>query len=190
MIGKRLFEYTLKEKKVNPPRGNKVISPATGRISNIIKISDKHKLRIRKGLVGLVESTAKGIITEGYLISIFMRVYDNHINRAPLDGKVVSIKHSKGSFKPAGSLKALRNEKTEVVMSTRIGKIKLIQIAGYLARRIETFVKPGQSIKKGEPFGLIKLGSQVTMIIPSTVKLKIRRRQKVHAGTTVMGEFK
>ena len=83
----------------------------------------------------------------------------------------------------------IQNEKTEVVLDTKAGKIKVIQIAGYLARRIETFIKPGQMIKKGNPFGLIKLGSQVTMILPSKVKLKVKKGQKVKAGSTIIGEF-
>ncbi|MBW2980939.1 phosphatidylserine decarboxylase [Candidatus Woesearchaeota archaeon] len=189
MIGKRLFERTLKDTPVNSPKGNNIISPANGRIVGIIKISDKKKLRIRKGLLGLVESTIKGIIKEGYIISIFMRVHDNHINRAPLDAKVLSVRHSKGKFRPAISLGALKNEKTEIVLDSEIGKIKVIQIAGYLARRIETFIKPGDIIKKGQSIGLIKLGSQVTMILPSNVKIKVRKRQKVKAGTSIIGEF-
>jgi phosphatidylserine decarboxylase precursor-related protein len=189
MIGKLLFNYTLKDKKVTPPEGNNLISPATGRILKVVKISEKNRIKIRKGLLGLVESTTKGIIKEGYLVSIFLRVYDNHINRSPLDAKVVSVEHSKGKFKPASSLRALQNEKTEIVLDSKVGKIKLIQIAGYIARRIETFIAPGQLIKKGSKIGLIKLGSQVTMIIPSNIKIKIKRGQKVNAGQTIIGEI-
>jgi len=184
-----LFKYTLIDKGVNPPKGNNIVSPACGKIVDIIRISDKEKLKIKKGILGLIESTAKGITQNGYLISIFMRVYDNHINRCPIDGKVVSVKHSEGKFKIASSLRALENEKTETTLDTKIGKIKVIQIAGYLARRIETFIKPGQKIKKGQVFGLIKLGSQVTMILPSKVKIKVKKGQKVKAGLTVIGEF-
>ena len=189
MLGRTLFKLTLRDRGANPPEGNNIISPACGRIKDIIKISDKKKLKIKKGLLGLIESTAKGITKDGYLVSIFMRVYDNHINRAPVDGKIVSVEHSDGKFLVANSVRALQNEKTEVVLDTKAGKIKVIQIAGYLARRIETFIKPGQMIKKGNPFGLIKLGSQVTMILPSNVNLKVKKGQKVKAGSTIIGEF-
>jgi phosphatidylserine decarboxylase len=189
MIGRSLFERTLIDKGVNPPKGNNIVSPACGNIINIIKISDKAELKIKKGILGLVKSTAKGVVKEGYLISIFMHLHDNHINRSPLDAKVVSVKHSKGSFRPAFSLKALQNEKTEIVLDSKIGKFKLIQIAGYIARRIETSVKPGDLVKKGQPVGLIKLGSQVTMILPSKVKLKVRRGQRLEAGHSIIGEF-
>ena len=92
MVGKFLFKYTLRDKKVNPPEGNNVISPASGKVIKVVKISDKNKIKIRKGLLGLVESTTKGIIKEGYLVSIFLRLYDNHINKSPIDGKVLSVK--------------------------------------------------------------------------------------------------
>jgi phosphatidylserine decarboxylase len=179
----------LKDKGANPPEGNNITSPASGKIIEIVKISDKDKIKIRKGLLGLIESTTKDIIKEGYLISIFLRLYDNHINRSPLDAKVLSVKHSKGKFKRASSLRALQNEKTEIVLDTVIGKLKLIQMAGYIARRIETFITPGQIIKKGQPLGLIKLGSQVTIILPSNVRIKVKKKQKVKAGSTIIGEF-
>lgn len=189
MIGKSLFKHTLRDNGVKPPKGNNIISPASGKIISILKVSGKDKLKIRKGLLGLIESTTKGIIKEGYIISIFMRVYDNHINRSPLDAKVVYVKHSKGKFKPASSLRALYNEKTEIVLNSKIGKLKLIQIAGFMVRRIETFIKPGDTIKKGQSIGLIKLGSQVTMILPSNIKIKVRKSQVVKAGISIIGEF-
>ncbi|MBS3097638.1 phosphatidylserine decarboxylase [Candidatus Woesearchaeota archaeon] len=188
-VAKALFKYTLKDKKVNPPFGDNIVSPATGKVLKIIKISDKKKIKIRKGLLGLVETTTKGIIKEGYLISIFLRLYDNHINRAPVNGKVVSVSHSNGKFRNAHSLKALRNEKTEIVFDSDIGRIKMLQIAGYVARRIETFIMPGQIVEKGQSIGLIKLGSQVTIVLPASIKLKIKKGQKVKAGLTVIGEF-
>lgn len=189
MIGKALFKHTLKDRGVNPPKGNTIASPACGKIKKILKISNKNKVKIRKGLLGLIESTTKDIITEGYIVSIFMRVYDNHINRSPIDGKVLSVRHTKGKFKPASTLRALQNEKTEIVLDSKVGKLKVIQIAGYLARRIVTFVKPGDIVQKGQPIGLIKLGSQVTMILPSNVTLKVRKGKKVKAGDSIIGEF-
>ncbi len=189
MIGKKLFALTLKEKDINPPEGNNLLSPATGKILKILKISNGADLKINKGILGMVNSATKGIIENGYLISIFLRVYDNHINRAPLDARVVSVKHTTGKFKPASSLRALENEKTEIVLDSAIGKVKLIQIAGLIARRIETFISPGDIVEKGKVIGLIKLGSQVSMIVPETVKLKIRKGQKVNAGETIIGEL-
>lgn len=189
MIGKKLFALTLKDKKINPPKGNNLVSPACGKILKILKVSDNTDLKIEKGILGIVRSTAKGIIENGYIISIFLRVYDNHINRAPLDGHVISVKHSLGKFKPASSLRAFENEKAEIVLDSAIGKVKIIQIAGLIARRIETFIAPGDVVEKGKSIGLIKLGSQVSMIIPDRVKLKVREGQKVEAGETIIGEL-
>lgn len=189
MLGKLLFNYTLRDKNVKIPTGDNITSPATGKILKIVKITDKNKIKIRKGLLGAIESTTKGVIKDGYLVSIFLRLHDNHINRAPIDATVVDVKHTKGKFKPASSLKALQNEKTEILLDSYIGRLKLIQIAGYVARRIVTYITPGQTIKKGQTLGLIKLGSQVSMVLPSNVKIKVKKGQKVKSGTTIIGEF-
>lgn len=188
-IAKAFFKYTLKDKKIDSPTGNNMVSPATGKVLNIIKISDKKKINVRKGLLGLVETTTKDVIKEGYLVSIFLRLFDNHINRSPVNGKVVSVTHSKGKFRKASSLRALQNEKTEIMFDSNAGKIKMLQIAGYVARRIETAIVPNQTVKKGQSIGLIKLGSQVTLIVPSNIKLKVKKGQKVKAGLTIIGEF-
>lgn len=189
MVRKFLFNFTLKDKEIKIPRGNNIVSPATGKVIDVLRINEKEDIRVKKGLLGVVLSILKDFGGNGYLISIFMRVYDNHINRTPIDGKVVSVKHFDGKFRYAGSLRSLENEKTEIVLDSEAGRLKLIQIAGYMVRRIETFVKPGDFIKKGSKIGLIRLGSQVTLLVPSGVSIMVKPGQRVKAGETIIGRI-
>lgn len=190
MISKWLFSFTLKDKKIISPPGNNITSPATGKIIDVIDFSDQKEILLKKGVLGSIKTSLKDVMDDGYVIPIFMRVFDNHINRSPIDGKVISVKHSKGKFIPASTIRAIENEKTEIVIDSKIGKIKVIQIAGLIARRIETFIEPGNDIKKGATIGLIKLGSQVVLIVPKKVNIIVKKGQKVYAGKTVIGEIK
>jgi|TARA_B100001964_G_C14221392_1_gene595448 phosphatidylserine decarboxylase len=170
------------------PKGNNIVSPADGKVINILKI-EKDKTIVNKGFLGKIQTLTKDIAKECYVISIFMSPFDVHINRAPIDGKIASIKHEKGKFFAAFNLKkSLMNEKNEIIMKNRnIGKIKIIQIAGFLARRIICTVNKNEKLNKGQRIGKIVLGSQVTLILPSKkVNLKIKKKQKVTAGETII----
>lgn len=177
----------LRDPKRKIPSGNNIVAPADGKIINIVKI-DKKDLKIKKGF-GKVNVLCSDVIKEGYLVSIFMSLFDVHVNRAPISGEVISIKHKKGRFFMAFDIeKSFFNESNEITMKTRIGKIKIIQIAGFLARRIECFVKKNQKVNKGEKIGRIIIGSQVSLILPKKVKLLAKVGDKVKAGETVIAE--
>ena len=170
------------------PKGDNIVSPADGEIINIMKIKSG-KVIINKGFLGKIQTLTKNIAKECYVISIFMSPFNVHVNRAPIDGKIISIKHEKGKFFAAFNLKkSLMNEKNEIIMKNRnIGKIKLIQVAGFLARRIICTVSKDEKVNKGQRIGKIVLGSQVTLILPSKkVNLKIKKKQKVTAGETII----
>ena len=172
------------------PPGNNVVSPADGKIINILKIN-KNKVRIKKGLTGKIETLTEDIAKECYAVSIFMSPFDVHVNRAPIDGEVVSIKHEKGKFFAAYDIeKSLSNEKNEIIIrNEEIGKIKVIQIAGFLARRIICSVKKNEKVNKGCKIGKIVLGSQVTLILPSKkINLRVKKGQKVKAGATIIAD--
>jgi phosphatidylserine decarboxylase len=191
------------------PKGNNIVSPADGKVIQILKIKSNmlrnskgifgtqksakqisSELKIKKGVVGKIQTLTKDIANECYLISIFMNVFDVHVNRAPIDGKIESIKYSKGEFFNASDLKkSLHNEKNEIIIQNKKIKIKAIQIAGFLARKIKCFVKSNQKINKGQKIGMIVLGSQVSLIIPAKVKLKIKIRDKVKAGSTIIAYY-
>lgn len=183
-----ILKQSFRELDVEVPKGKNIVSPAYGKVIDVVDISNKDTISIKKGLLGLINSTTKGI-NKGYLISIFMRPFDNHINRAPIGGKILSIKHYRGKFRRANSLRALQNERTEIVMDTKIGKLKMLQIAGYIFRRIETSVKEGQKLIKGDKIGLIRHGSQVSLIVPKKIKIKIKKGDRVKAGSTILGEI-
>ena len=171
------------------PSGGNIVAPADGKIINIVKI-DKKNLKIKKGLIGKINVLCSDVVKEGYLISIFMSLFNVHVNRAPIDGEIINIKHKKGKFFMAFDIeKSFFNESNEIIIKTKIGKIKIIQIAGFIARRIGCFVKKNQKINKGDRIGRIVIGSQVSLILPKKVKLLVRKGDKVIAGETLLGEY-
>ncbi|MBI2656180.1 phosphatidylserine decarboxylase [Candidatus Woesearchaeota archaeon] len=191
--------YRDPERKV--PKGSSIVAPADGRIISIIDTSKNSRMRvsslahnslkIRKGLFGKIKSLSREISKECYVISIFMSPFDVHINRAPIQGIVTSVKYKKGTFFKAYSLeKSLENEKNEIVIENKKLKVKVIQIAGFLARRIKCYVKKNQNLNKGQKIGMIALSSQTTMIIPRGVDLKVKINQHVKAGETIMAIVK
>jgi len=121
-----------------------------------------------------------------------MSPFNVHINRAPADGKIISVRHEKGKFFAAFNLeKSLMNEKNEIAIENRIiGKIKVIQIAGFLARRVICNVKKDEKVNKGQRIGKIVLGSQVSLILPAkNVSITAKKGQKVSAGKTIIAEI-
>lgn len=176
----------LRDPKRKIPSGSNIVSPADGKIINIIKINKD--LKIKKGF-GKVNVLCSDVIKQGYLISIFMSIFNVHVNRAPIDGTIIGIKHKKGKFFMASNIKkSFFNESNEIIMKTSIGRIKIIQIAGFLARRIECFVKEKQKVNKGKRIGRIIIGSQVTIILPKNIKLLVKKGDKVKAGESIIAE--
>ena len=128
---------------------------------------------------------------KGTLVSVFMSVFNVHVNRAPISGKVKYFKYNPGKFHPAFKDKAsLENEQTELGLENERGRIILKQIAGIIARRIVCKVKSRDSVKIGERFGMIKFGSRVDLFLPENVDIKVNLNQKVKAGETIIGIFK
>jgi len=170
------------------PKGNNIVSPADGKVISIIDTS-KDVIKVKKGFIGKIRVLTKDVANQCYVVSIFMSPLDVHVNRAPIEGTIKSIKHTKGKFFKAYDLeKSLENEKNEIVIENKKLKIKIIQIAGFLARRIICRVKLHQKVNKGQRIGMIALGSQATIIMPGVVKLKIRLGDRVKAGSTIIAE--
>ena len=179
-----------KDPKRSIPKGNNIISPADGRIINILKTSADN-VKVNKGFLGKIGTLTKDIAKECYVVSIFMNPFDVHVNRAPMEGRIVSVKHEKGKFFAAYDIeKSLSNEKNEIIIENKkIGRIKVIQIAGFLARRIICSVKKNEKVNKGQKIGKIVLGSQVTLILPSKkINLRIKKGQRVKAGATIIAD--
>jgi phosphatidylserine decarboxylase len=121
-------------------------------------------------------------------VSIFLSVFDVHVNRAPLTAVVNAVTHSPGRFVAAwGEAASAENEQTLIHFASPDGDVWVKQIAGLLARRIVCRVKPGQKANAGDRIGLIRFGSRVDCILPATAELKVRRGQAVTGGSTIRG---
>ena len=123
-------------------------------------------------------------------LSVFMSPTDVHVNRFPIDGTVVSVTHIPGGHIPAWDKDSDRNERVVTLLDTPLGRVKVIQIAGTLARRIVPYIEAGQSATKGQRMGLIRLGSRCDLLVPpGSVRWTVQLKQQVHAGSTQVGEF-
>ena len=126
--------YRDPERKI--PKGDNIVSPADGKVISIIDTS-KDAIKIKKGFVGKIRVLTKDVANQCYVVSIFMSPLDVHVNRAPIEGTIKSIRHTKGKFFKAYDMeKSFENEKNEIIIQNKNLKIKVIQIAGFLARRI------------------------------------------------------
>ncbi|MBN1276356.1 MAG: phosphatidylserine decarboxylase family protein [Deltaproteobacteria bacterium] len=151
---------------------NAVLAPADGAILEVVDISDDNPL----------EEPAKKI-------SIFMSVFNVHVNRVPISGTIKNIVYNPGRFFSANLDKASHyNENNRVIMETSgLKKIVVIQIAGLIARRIACWIKEGDHVKTGQRFGLIRFGSRLEVYIPGNSQINVKPGQKVRAGVTIIG---
>ncbi len=171
------------------PTGNNIVSPADGRIISILRTTEK-EIMIEKGAFGKIKAMAKDIGKDCYVVSIFMSPVDAHYNRSPMGGKIKKILHSGGKLLPVNTFEnGLQNENNQIIIENKKMKVKVIQIAGFVARRIRCFVKEGQSVGKGQRIGMICLGSQATLVMPSKVKLIVKKGQYVKAGESIIAEL-
>jgi phosphatidylserine decarboxylase len=123
-------------------------------------------------------------------VSIFLSVFNVHVNRAPYDGEVKYFRYQKGRFRVASQPAAsTENEQTIIGLETPQGKILFKQIAGILARRIVCDIREGHQVRRGERFGMIKFGSRMEIFLPLTTTIKVRLREKVRAGESIIGEL-
>lgn len=154
---------------------NVVISPADG---EIVKIEE-----------GVQNDLLNGPAQK---ISVFMNVFNVHVNRMPYSGTVAAIKYDKGNFFSANLDKASKlNEKNFVLVDTDDGKkILTVQIAGLIARRIECWVKEDMRVRKGERFGMIRFGSRLEVFLPPDAVISVAIGDKVRAGETPIGWLK
>ena len=148
---------------------------------------DPHR-EIQEGVVspadGLVQSITKkrGKIS----ISVFMNLQNVHVNRSPFNGTILSQKHKSGGYLPAFSKDSHRNERLVTKLDTDIGLMKITQIAGFLVRRIVSYVKPKSFVRKGDKIGLIHFGSRVDLNFDSAgIELHVKEGDKVLAGQTL-----
>jgi phosphatidylserine decarboxylase len=164
-------------KRVTPLREGIVVAPADGRVSMVVQAVPPQEL-------GLGDQPLPRV-------SIFMSVFNCHVNRSPASGRVDRIAYRPGKFINAELDKASEdNERNSLVIATTAGQIGVIQIAGLVARRIVCFVREGQSLTAGERFGLIRFGSRLDIFLPEGAKPLVAEGQTAVAGETVLADFR
>ncbi len=154
-----------------PMGENLIISPADGTVVEICPVEDE-------------------FVGKAQRISIFMSILSVHVNRIPISGIIESIQYSKGRFLPAMKPETtFENEQNTICLKSDRIRVKFSQIAGLIARRIICRIEKSDSVETGQRFGLIMFGSRVDLIIPESVVLNIKLKEKVTAGKTVIGEI-
>lgn len=125
-------------------------------------------------------------------ISIFMNVFNVHVNRVPYDGVVQTVQYFPGKFMNASFDKAsMHNERNALIIKTVDGvKFSVVQIAGLIARRIVNCVKEGEEIRKGDRYGMIRFGSRLDLYVPCDFNVAVNVGDKTKAGATVIGYMK
>ena len=172
--------------RVVPQGGGLIIAPADGLVSLIREVEPPRELQVEDGSGSPRLGSAP--VTR---ISIFMSVFDVHINRAPIGGTVRRVVYIPGKFLNADLDKASEeNERQHLLIEGADGTvIGFTQIAGLVARRIVPFVKPGDIIAAGQRIGLIRFGSRVDVYLPAGTDAKVILGQKIVAGETILGEL-
>ncbi len=161
--------------RVTPQQASLVISPADGRISQIATAMPPAELNLP------AEPMTR--------ISVFMNVFDCHVNRSPVAGRIVKMAYTPGLFLNAELDKASDdNERNALAIETPAGVVGVVQIAGLIARRIVPFVKEGDLLGAGERFGLIRFGSRVDVYLPAGIVPLVGEGQTAIAGETVLAE--
>jgi phosphatidylserine decarboxylase len=123
-------------------------------------------------------------------LSIFMNVFDVHVNRYPVDGVVKYIHYNKGKFFNAAAEKSsLENEQMSVGVETGRYRVLVRQIAGLIARRIVTYSKLGEKVKQGDRMGIIRFGSRVDVFLPTGTAVRAKLGDATTAGVTILGEL-
>jgi phosphatidylserine decarboxylase len=164
------------------PRGDKlVIAPADGLITMIAKVPPPPELR---GSDGLTDA-------EYTRVSIFMSVFDVHINRSPIAGRVRRIAYVPGKFVNADLDKASEDNERQHLLVEGAGGLRIgfTQIAGLVARRILAFVREGDVVEAGQRIGMIRFGSRVDVYLPAGTGPRVLLGQRAIAGETVIGEI-
>ncbi len=158
--------------RISPEEEDVLVSPADGKVILVEKVFDD-----------------KFVKEHVYKVSIFMNVFNVHVNRTPFSGEVKKIQYFPGMFYSANTDRgALENEACAITMLTKNKKkLAFVQVAGLVARRIVCWATKGDELVRGERFGLIRFGSRVDLYLPLSIQLEVEVGQKVRAGESVLG---
>lgn len=173
-----LFFFRDPERKV-PEGENLILSPADGKVIDISEVGEENFLRCRV-----------------MVVRIFMSIFDVHVQRSPVKGKVEWIKYNSGKFMAAYTEKASRENESNLIGIQTINqpnskekRILVKQIAGSIARRIRCWCKEGDNLLTGQRIGMIRFGSRVDVYLPQAVEIKAKKGDRVVGGETLLGKF-
>lgn len=181
-----VFAFFRDPERVVPQSDDTIISPADGLVSLITQVPPPIELQVEDAM------GQRGLPPDPVTrVSVFMSVFDVHINRAPVGGAVRRVIYIPGKFMNADLDKASEeNERQHILIERSDGQaIGFTQIAGLVARRIIPFVKPGDTVAKGQRVGLIRFGSRVDIYLPAGTSPQVLLGQKVIAGETVIAKI-
>ncbi|SMC55731.1 phosphatidylserine decarboxylase family protein [Sporomusa malonica] len=157
-----------------PEDDNLIVSPADGRVMSVNEVYDDQFLN-----------------EKGLKVTIFLSVFDVHVNRSPINGEIKFQQYTCGRFKPAyKESAACENERHAIGLENSQMRVLVTQIAGILARRIVSWVTLGSVLQQGERYGLIKFGSCTELIVPTSVEILVKKGDRVRGGKTVIGRVK
>ena len=163
--------------RITPVREGIVVAPADGRVCGIINAVPPPELDLGERAM--------------QRISIFMSVFDCHVNRSPVAGRIEKIVYKAGAFINADLDKASEhNERNSFVIASGQGRVAVVQIAGLLARRIVCFARQGASVGAGERIGMIRFGSRVDVYLPDGAQTLVAEGQTAIAGETVIADLR
>lgn len=194
LLGVAYKFYFLRDPAIRTPDEDVIVSPAWGTISKIVEFgADDGEITITKGAMGKVHAQSANVSEKGWLINIVMTPMDVHYQYCPMPGKVLGVKHIPGTFlnavKDAKTLRAaLENESAHTLIAHKDDpsfRCKVVQIAGFVARRIVPFLKENQQVDRGQKLGVIKLGSQVSLLIPK-LQLDVQEGDRMIGGQTII----
>jgi phosphatidylserine decarboxylase len=150
-----------------PSDRNLIVSPADGKVVKVSEHPDG----------------------SGYNISIFLNIFDVHVNRSPVQGKIVDVQYKRGRFKVAYDEEASRvNEQNVITILGQGIQVTVKQVAGLIARRVICWKKPGEDVSRGELLGLIRFGSRVDVLVPKAVRIRVSVGDRVKGGSSILGE--
>jgi len=155
-----------------PPGEKAVLSPADGKVVQVQPCTEE---RFLKG--------------PAIKVSVFMSLFNVHVNRNPLTGRIVDSAYARGKFLRADLDQAsAANEQNALLVETTEGiRLLVVQIAGLIARRIVCWVKKGDAVERGRRFGLIRFGSRLDIYLPGNIAIQVQPGQKTLAGQTILG---
>jgi len=158
--------------RITPDDEDVVVSPADGKVILVEKIFDD-----------------RFVNEHAYKISIFMSIFDVHVNRLPFAGEVEKILYAPGSFYAANTDQGgLANEHCALILNTKKNfRYAVVQVAGLVARRIVCWMERGDRGERGSRFGIIRFGSRVDIYLPQQLQVEVRSGQRVKAGETIIG---